>query len=97
KKIVLIDFYSDSCIPCKELDAITFRDPQVARVLKEFSLIKVDLTKGGADLIKKYNILGFPTVVFIGPDGIERKNFRLLGYENPGNFLNRLNTLIKSN
>lgn len=97
KKFVLIDFYSDSCIPCKELDAITFRDPQVARVLKEFTLIKVDLTKGGADLIKKYNILGFPTVVFIGPDGIERKNFRLLGYENPGDFLNRLNTLIKSN
>lgn len=94
-KFVMIDFYSDSCVPCKELDAITFRDPEVVKVLKDFSLIKVDLTRGGMDLIKKYNILGFPTVIFIGPDGSERKDLRLLGYENPVDFLNRLKSLIK--
>jgi len=93
-KYVMIDFYSDSCVPCKELDAITFRDPEVARILKDFTLIKVDLTRGGTDLIKKYNILGFPTVVFLGSDGIERNDLRLLGFENPRSFLNRLQALI---
>ena len=93
-KFVMIDFYSDSCVPCKELDAITFRDPEVRRLLKDVMAIKVDLTRGGTELIKKYNILGFPTVVFIDRDGLERKDLRLLGFENPQDFINRLNALM---
>lgn len=89
-RYVMIDFYSDSCVPCKELDAITFRHPEVVDILENFTLIKVDLTRGGSELIKEYNIKGFPTVIFLDPDGRELRSFRLLGYENPEAFVKRL-------
>jgi len=92
-RYVMIDFYSDSCVPCKELDAITFRDPEVVDMLKGFTLIKVDLTRGGEDLIDMYGIKGFPTVVFLDPDGEEVRDARLLGFEKPRDFLNRLKQL----
>ncbi|RKY50777.1 MAG: thiol:disulfide interchange protein [Candidatus Neomarinimicrobiota bacterium] len=96
-RYVMIDFYSDSCIPCKELDAITFRHPGVVEVLNGFTVVKVDLTRGGENLIEAYDIKGFPTVVFLDPDGRELRDFRLLGYEKPDDFLNRLKTLINQN
>lgn len=93
-RFVMIDFFSESCIPCKELDANTFSDPQVREILKAFTLIKVDLTRKNQELIEKYNIRGFPTVIFLDPDGYELQNYRLLGYENPHNFLKRLQNVI---
>jgi thioredoxin:protein disulfide reductase len=92
-RYVMIDFYSDSCVPCKELDAITFRDPDVVDILKDFTVIKVDLTRGGSDLIERYQIQGFPTVVFLDPDGRERREYRLLGFEKPDAFVKRLKSL----
>jgi len=92
-RYVMIDFYSDSCVPCKELDAITFRDPDVVDMLKSFTVIKVDLTRGGEELIDMYDIKGFPTIVFLDPDGREIRNARLLGFEKPRDFLNRLTQL----
>ncbi|MGC9512029.1 MAG: cytochrome c biogenesis protein CcdA [Fidelibacterota bacterium] len=92
-RYVMIDFYSDSCVPCKELDAITFRDPDVVDMLKSFTVIKVDLTRGGEDLIDMYDIKGFPTIVFLDPDGREIRNARLLGFEKPRDFLIRLTQL----
>ncbi|MDK2975556.1 MAG: thioredoxin:protein disulfide reductase [Candidatus Marinimicrobia bacterium] len=92
-RYVMIDFYSNSCVPCKELDAITFRDPEVVDMLKSFTVIKVDLTRGGEDLIEMYDIKGFPTVVFLDPDRREIRNARLLGFEKPRDFLNRLKHL----
>lgn len=89
----IIDFYADWCIPCKELDAKTFSDKNVAAELKRFRRIKADLTlpddpKTKA-LTKQYAIVGVPTVVFIDSHGNELRDLRLTGFEEPEKFLAR--------
>ncbi len=72
---VMIDFYADWCIPCKELDALTFTDERVIKESQRFKRYKVDLTKTGSDetqlAMKKYNIVGVPTVILIDSNGEE--------------------------
>ncbi|GBD87876.1 thiol:disulfide interchange protein DsbD precursor [bacterium BMS3Abin03] len=72
---VIIDFYADWCIPCKELDATTFSDPEVVKVSKEFETYKADMTKSlspeVAALREKYNIVGVPTILILNSKGEE--------------------------
>jgi thiol:disulfide interchange protein DsbD len=89
----IIDFYADWCIPCKELDAKTFSDKNVAAELKRFRRIKADLTlpddpKTKA-LTKQYAIVGVPTVVFLDSHGNELRDLRLTGFEEPEKFVAR--------
>jgi len=93
EKPVIIDFYADWCNPCKELEHITFADPEVQRVLNDFERLKVDLTLAGAttDSLKKaFDIPGVPTIIFYDSSGRERSRLRLSGFERPGPFLERL-------
>lgn len=91
---MIIDFYADWCIPCKELDGITFSDPKVIEVMSDFKNYKVDMTKTLDDntekIRKKFNIVGMPTVLIINSKGEEIK--RLTGFVGPDEFL----TLISS-
>lgn len=91
---VMIDFYADWCIPCKELDARTFVDPDVVEESEKFVRLKADLTNGNdpasEELIEQYEILGVPTIVFIGPGGQEVEAARLIGFEKPDRFLQRM-------
>lgn len=70
---MIIDFYADWCIPCKELDARTFPDPEVVRLSKNFDNYKVDLTKSMSEkterIRKQFNILGMPTILIINSKG----------------------------
>lgn len=92
-KPVVIDFYADWCLPCKELDSNTFSDERVIDELDRFVRLKADLTVPGdaltLALTKQYSILGVPTIVFIGADGQENGGARLTGYEPPDAFLAR--------
>jgi thiol:disulfide interchange protein DsbD len=91
-KPVMIDFYADWCLPCKELDEKTFSDPKVAKALEGWVLLKGDLTKASesVDALKKqWSVKGVPTIVFVGADGKE-KGSRVIGYEPPAQFLERL-------
>jgi thiol:disulfide interchange protein DsbD len=92
-KPVMIDFYADWCLPCKELDKKTFTDARVAAAVDGWVLLKADLTKDGApgvaELRKRWNVKGVPTLLFLGPDGTERSE-RVLGYEPPDQFLRHL-------
>jgi thiol:disulfide interchange protein DsbD len=94
QKPVVVDFYADWCIPCKELDQKTFPDPKVAKELERFVRVKADLTHGDdahvQALTKEYAIVGVPTLVFIDSTGKEVDAQRLTGYEAPGDFLKRL-------
>jgi thiol:disulfide interchange protein DsbD len=96
-KPVIIDFYADWCIPCKELDEKTFSDPGVARDLDRFVRVKADLTNDAdpavQQLTKQYGIVGVPTVVFIGADGRENPAARLTGFEPPDRFAQRLQSV----
>lgn len=94
KQPVVIDFYADWCIPCKELDAKTFRDPSVASELKRFQRVKANLTLPDdpktKELTKQYRIVGVPTVVFLDSAGQEINSLRLTGFEEPTAFMTRL-------
>jgi thiol:disulfide interchange protein DsbD len=85
---MLIDFYADWCIPCKELDALTFSDPRVIKELERFTSYKVDMTQmtdANEELRKKFNVIGMPTVLLINSQGEEIH--RLTGFVNADEFL----------
>ena len=92
-KPVVIDFYADWCMPCKELDEKTFSDKSVAAELDRFVRIKANLTAADDPktiaLAKQYAILGMPTIVFVDSTGHEVPSLRLSGFEEPGKFLAR--------
>lgn len=92
-KPVVIDFYADWCMPCKELDEKTFSDKTVADELGRFVRIKANLTAADDPktiaLAKQYGILGMPTIVFLDANGHELRPLRLSGFEEPGKFLAR--------
>jgi thiol-disulfide isomerase/thioredoxin len=73
QKPVMVDIFATWCGPCKELDAKVYSDPDAARSLNErFVSYKLDGEKGeGPALMKKYNAVGYPTVLFLTPQGEE--------------------------
>lgn len=89
KKGAIIDFYADWCIPCKELDALTFSDPNVIAESKKFITLKADMTKSLAPdvsaLREKYKIVGVPTVLILNSNGEEVK--RITGFVDAQEFL----------
>ncbi len=89
---MVVDFYADWCIPCKELDALTFSDPRVLSSLTKFTTYKVDMTQTASDetekLRNKFKIIGMPTVLIIDARGEEVE--RLTGFVNANEFLKLL-------
>ncbi len=92
-KPVVIDFYADWCLPCKEMDEKTFTDPRVVSELDRFVRFKADLTAPEdattKALTKEYAIVGVPTTLFIDRTGNEAASARLFGFEKPDAFLQR--------
>ncbi|MCI0453306.1 MAG: thioredoxin family protein, partial [Candidatus Latescibacteria bacterium] len=96
-KPVVIDFSAEWCLPCKELDHLTFNQPEVIEAAKGVVPLKADLTMHGSpavrELRKKYDIRGVPTIVFIDAAGRERQNLRAVEFIDKEEFLSRLNKL----
>jgi thiol:disulfide interchange protein DsbD len=91
---MVIDFYADWCIPCKELDALTFSDKRVLNEFERFTVYKVDMTKNNEtneSLRKRFNVIGMPTVLIIDSKGNEIK--RLTGFVNADEFLSFVNNV----
>ncbi len=92
KKGVIIDFYADWCIPCKELDAYTFSDPNVIALSKDFVNLKADMTKSVSPEVEslrgKYNIIGVPTVLILNSE--LQEIHRITGFVNANEFANYL-------
>lgn len=96
KKGILIDFYADWCIPCKELDALTFSDQRVIDLSKEFATFKADMTKSVSPEVEllrnKYSIIGVPTVLILSTDGSELH--RITGFVNADEFYKILSDVL---
>ena len=95
KSGVIIDFYADWCIPCKELDALTFSDPEVIKVSEDFETYKADLTESLSPevekLREKYKIVGVPTVLILNSKGEEVE--RITGFVTAEEFLNLISNV----
>ncbi|MCX7035923.1 MAG: protein-disulfide reductase DsbD [Proteobacteria bacterium] len=88
-KPLLLDFYADWCVSCKEMERYTFPDAQVRQVLANTVLLRADVTANDeADqaLLAKFGIFGPPTIAFYGSDGIERSTLRVVGYMKAAEF-----------
>lgn len=96
KQWVMLDFYADWCISCKEMEAYTFSDERVKTKLSNFILVQADVTDNNTDdkaLLERFNLIGPPAILFFGPDKQERKSSRVIGYQNTETFLANLNHL----
>lgn len=94
-KPVIIDFYADWCAPCRELEEITFHDPEVVKQAnQDFVMVKVDLTRKGNPmhevLLRRFGVKGVPTVVLFDRQGNERRDLRLVDFLPPNQFLIRM-------
>lgn len=81
-KPVMLDFYADWCVSCKEMEKYTFSDPAVQQALSVAVLLQADVTADDAidrTLQKTLGVFGPPTMIFYGPDGQERAEYRLIG------------------
>ena len=90
---MIIDFYADWCIPCKELDALTFSDQRIIEKSKEFLNYKVDMTQTLSEeteqLRNRFTIIGMPTILIIDSQGNEIE--RLTGFVTAEDFLEIIN------
>lgn len=92
-KPVMLDFYADWCVSCKEMEHNTFSDPTVIAGLKPFVLLQADVTANNADdkaLFKRFGVLGPPTIVFFNAQGDEQKAQQVVGYEPPQTFMKHI-------
>ena len=96
-KYVMLDFYADWCISCKEMERFTFTDPEVRNRLGDVVLLQVDVTEGTADdeaLLKYFKLFGPPGILFFDPSGREIYDARTIGYQNKEEFLAILNAVL---
>lgn len=91
-KIVLVDFYTTWCGPCKRLDKETWTDPEVIKLLESKTVsIKIDAEKE-TKLAERYKIEAYPTVLLAKPDGTEID--RLVGFREPAAFIADFNAVL---
>ena len=96
QQIVMLDFYADWCISCKELERFTFSDPTVRAKLKPVLLLQADVTANSdADkaLLKRYGLFGPPGILFFDMHGKEVADFRVTGYQDTAQFLKTLQNI----
>jgi thiol:disulfide interchange protein DsbD len=90
---VMLDFYADWCVSCKEMEAFTFSDAKVRAELDRMLLLQVDVTANNDHdraLLKRFSLFGPPGIIFFDAEGREIKGLRVIGYQNAERFLKTL-------
>lgn len=88
-KPVLLDFYADWCISCREMETFTFSEANVKAKMDQMLLLQVDVTKNNRDdraLLKRFNLFGPPGIIFFNKAGQELPNVRVIGFQNAEKF-----------
>lgn len=94
---VMLDFYADWCVSCKEMEHFTFSDPQVAALMSRFTLLQADVTKNNLqdrELLKTFNLFGPPGIIFFNAQGTEVPSARVIGFTPAEKFSNSLSLLV---
>ena len=92
-KPVMLDFYADWCVSCKEMEHFTFSEPRVKQQLDGMLLLQVDVTANTEQhkaLLKRFSLFGPPGIIFFDAQGREIKGLRVIGYQNAERFLKTL-------
>ncbi|RMH15801.1 MAG: protein-disulfide reductase DsbD [Gammaproteobacteria bacterium] len=98
-KPVMLDYYADWCVSCKELERETFSHPNVAKKLSNIRLVQADITANNEEsktLLKRYGLFGPPSILFFDRSGKEIRTMRLVGFLSPEEFSRHLDQLLGS-
>jgi thiol:disulfide interchange protein DsbD len=95
-KTAMLDFYADWCVSCKEMEKLTFVDPQVRAKLANSVLLQVDVTANDADdkaMLKRFGLFGPPGIILFDKTGKEIANARVIGFQDAAKFTASLSAL----
>jgi thiol:disulfide interchange protein DsbD len=94
---VLLDFYADWCVSCREMEQFTFTDPAVAARMSRMQLLRADVTANNADdraLLKRFGLFGPPGIMFFDADGRPRADVRVIGFQDARRFTESLDRVV---
>jgi len=97
-KIVMLDFYADWCVSCKEMEKLTFSDARVQAQFANMLLLQADVTANNEDdkaLLKRFHLFGPPGIIFFDKQGREIQGGRVIGYQDAEKFQRSL-SLVNS-
>jgi thiol:disulfide interchange protein DsbD len=98
-KPVLLDFYADWCVSCKEMERFVYTDARVAARMKDFVLLKADVTANDDDdraMLKRFQLFGPPGIIFFNRDGKHLADAGVIGYQDADRFLSSLTAVDPS-
>jgi thiol:disulfide interchange protein DsbD len=93
---VMVDFYADWCVSCKEMEKYTFADAGVHQALADYRLLQADVTANDATdkaLMKRFNLIGPPSILFFDSSGKERTELALVGFKPADAFVEHVRKL----
>ena len=96
----MLDFYADWCVSCIEMEEFTFTDADVQEALSNTVLLQADVTANDeADqaLLERFGVFGPPTIIFFGPDGMQRHGYEVVGYMKAKDFAAHVRTATGDN
>jgi thiol:disulfide interchange protein DsbD len=97
-RYVMLDFYADWCVSCKEMERFTFSDGRVQTRLADALLLKADVTLNTAEdkaLLKRFNLFGPPGILFFDPQGREVPGVKVVGFQDAERFLATLDQVMR--
>ncbi len=95
---VLLDFYADWCVSCKEMESFTFGDTQVKQRLAGMVKLQADVTANNAEdqaLLKRFRLFGPPGIIFFDKNGKEINGLRVIGFQSAEKFTGVLDEVLK--